>query len=111
MTFKAVQFNTDSTMTAGAEMFAAVIEDANDFTVLIRSGVAVDALNQAMLFGTNTVMHGRITLVQQIFHMVGTNIGSRLNALFTLGCWYDIAIIITVRAAITAARKAGYRPQ
>ena len=42
--------------------------------------VTVDAFLQAVLPGTNAFMHGRVTLVENILHVISTHFRSRFNA-------------------------------
>jgi hypothetical protein len=63
-------------MTAVAKVFFAV--DTRCIGSI--ADVTVNAFMQAVLLGTNSFMHGRITLMKKVFHVVGTHILGRLDA-------------------------------
>lgn len=108
MAFEAVQFNAGGYMTAATEMLVFIIMDARHTAIATGSDMAVDTFDQAMRFAANTLVHGLIALVQQVFHVVGAHICGRFYTFFTLWSRHDIAVRIPIWSAEIASSKAAY---
>ena len=109
MAFKTIQLDTGGAVTTGTEM--AVVTDAYDLAIRVRCCVAINAFNQAVFLGTYTLAHGLITFVQQVVHVVGTHVGSRLYTFFAFRHGHDVAIVIPVRPGVLTCRMAADQPQ
>ena len=76
MTLKTVNTNRCKGMAAVAEMLLAV--DVRRIRGI--ADVAVDACRQAVLFRADTFVHGLVTLMKKILHVIFSHFLSRFNA-------------------------------
>ena len=76
MALKTVNTDRCIGMAAIAEMFLAIVP----WCIGCITDVTVDAFHQAVLFCADAFMHGGITLIENVLHVIGAYIRNRFNA-------------------------------
>mgnify|MGYP001823539985 FL=1 len=89
MTLETVNTDRRVSMTTAAEVI--VTADPGIFVVLVRSDMTINAFGQAVLLGSYAIMHGIVTLVKQVLHVIFPDViegfHARLFLAETCLCW------------------------
>jgi hypothetical protein len=93
MAFETIELDAGSDVATGTKVLVAVIVNAHDIAAFIGCRMTIDTGDNTVLLGADAVIHGQVTLVQQILHMIGPHIavGSTHCSPFGVGTTLPLA--------------------
>ena len=86
VTLEAIDLNGGVFVAAVAKMVFAF--DAGDMPVFIGLDMAVDTFGETVGFGANAIVHGFVTLVQDVVHVIALYLLFRLYTFNALTMWF-----------------------